>query len=155
MVRCWTALLGARERACLRASTSHGNLARNSTNSQDGLKALSGKYICPVFFIVVFQNMNLSCSWGRFWLSALRECSFTVHTANANQKATVTPECAPDQHQCYAFLKGSAILWGLHRQLLQRVQIREQLPPELTFSKLKNNQTKPKRESSWRSKQYY
>lgn len=107
VVRCWTALLGARERerACLRASTSHGNLARNSTDNQDGLKALRGKYICPVFFIVVFQDMNLSCSWGRFWLSALCECNFTVHTANANQKATVTPECAPDQHQCYAFFR--------------------------------------------------
>ena len=83
------------------SGTSHGNLARNSTNSRDGLKALRGKYICPVFFIVVFQDMNLSCSWGRFWLSALHECNFTVYTANANLKAT--PECAPDQHQCYAF----------------------------------------------------
>lgn len=42
----------------VRAGTTEDNLARNPTNNQDGLKVLRGKYICPVFFIVVFQDVN-------------------------------------------------------------------------------------------------
>lgn len=34
-------------------------------------RLLRGKYICPVFFIGVFQDMDLSCSWGGFWLCSL------------------------------------------------------------------------------------
>lgn len=47
------------------------------------------------------------------------------------------------------FSQGSAILWGLYRQLLQRVQIRGQLPPGLTF--LKSKKKKPRQKPNERA----
>lgn len=147
MVRSWTTLLGVREWACPKAGISHGHLAGNSTNNWDGRKGLRRKYICSVFFIAVFQDMNLSCSWGKFWLSALHECSFTICMANANQKATLQPECAPDEHWAPCFLKAMQFSEACTGSFCKEFK--------LGGSCLQGWPSKTRWESSWKSKQYY
>ena len=89
--------------------------------------------LCLLHWYISGYEFELQC-----WRSALHECNFTVYTANIDQKATVKPQCAPISISV-VFSQGSAMLWGLYRQLLQRVQIRGQLPPELTFLEVKKN----------------